>query len=229
MRPGSSSAADRSRTRGWRTSTGPCRSSPRARASGRGARRVEGHPPSSSRHACRGTPQPRTRWPERGNTENALFAGSDEGGANIGDHRLADRNRQARQPLAPIPHRRPDALGPREDPRLTRQRGRGASLTVLATSLHEFLQLQIKVVARPRNQILLNENRRLTRERRPGGGRFVGARVPYGSRPRMVERATRPLPHGSSAARLFMPGFAQCVAVDALADASRSSAAMRAS
>lgn len=45
---------------------------------------------------------------------------------------------QARQPLAPIPHRRTYALGLREDPRLTRQRGRGAALTINRQCLHFF-------------------------------------------------------------------------------------------
>jgi Transposase IS66 family len=65
--------------------------------------------------------------------------------AQLGDHRLADRDLQtqrreparvayrhpdkARQPMARRSHRRSDALGLRQDPRLTRQRGNGAALT----------------------------------------------------------------------------------------------------
>ena len=59
MRSGSVASASRSRTRGWRTATGPYRSSPRVPAGDRGARRAGGRPLSSNRHACQESPRPR--------------------------------------------------------------------------------------------------------------------------------------------------------------------------
>ena len=101
---------------------------------------------SSTTDASRSTPTRSSAHPaDRTQPQERAVRRQRRGRCQPGHQRLADRDReaqrrqssrlarrhpdQARQPLAPIPHRRTDALGLCEVPRLTRQRGRGASLT----------------------------------------------------------------------------------------------------